>query len=193
MLGHTHVVIAGALWAAVWWRPLAVGDALVSAPQAALSPHVPLAVTSLALVGLGALLPDLDHPKALLAQFRPAGTGGAWRYFRPLLVPSVALRGVLGHRGALHSLAATVVLCLVGESLARAAGFPGVGLALGWGYAAHVLADMATRRGVPLLWPLTHVRIGVPDALAIKTGGFGEALYLAGVSALAAFHAAGAL
>jgi inner membrane protein len=193
MLGHTHVVIAAALWAGVWWRPLAVGDHVLSAPVAPLGTDLPPALGSLAVVALGALLPDLDHPGALLARLRPAGTRGPWRHFRPLLFPSVALREGLGHRGALHSLLGLAVATALAEYLGTLGGGAGLGWTLGWGYAAHLLADMATRRGVPLLWPLARLRVGVPRAIAIKTGSFGEALYLAGVSALAALHASGAL
>jgi hypothetical protein len=32
MLGHTHILIAGATWVAVWWRPVTVGGATLGAP-----------------------------------------------------------------------------------------------------------------------------------------------------------------
>ncbi|CAA9226427.1 MAG: hypothetical protein AVDCRST_MAG77-982 [uncultured Chloroflexi bacterium] len=193
MLGRTHVVIAGALWAGVWWRPLILGSVVVTAPHVPFGAELPPALGSLAVVALGALLPDLDHPGALLARLQPAGTRGAWRYFRPLLIPSLALRETFGHRGALHSLAALIVVGMGAEYLGRALGGAGLGMVIGWGYAAHLLADMATRRGVPLFWPATRVRAGIPRSVAIRSGGFGEALYVAGVSAVAALHAAGAL
>jgi inner membrane protein len=192
MLGHTHVAIAGALWAALWWRPLSAGAASLAAPEVALGPGVPPALSTLAVVAVGALLPDLDHSGALLAQWRPAGEG-LFRFFRPLLLPSVVLRETLGHRGGLHSLLALVAVSVGAEYLARLAGIAGLGAALGWGYAAHLLADMATRRGVPLFWPLTRRRLGMPRPLAVRTGGVGEALYLAAVGVVAALYAAGIL
>src|SRR6266542_3460321 len=140
MLGHSHVVIAGATWAAVWWRPVALGAAVVTAPSVALGHDLPPLVSSLLAVSLGALLPDIDHPQALLAQWKPAGKGGplgVWRLFRPLVLPSLVVRETLGHRGALHSVAAAAVVCTAVEFLAQAAGAPGFGAALGWGYAAH--------------------------------------------------------
>ena len=196
MLGHTHVLIAGATWAAVWWRPLAAGDLTLTAPLLALSADLTASISSLAAVGLGALLPDLDHPGALLARWKPAGRGGPFgikRLFMPLLIPSLAVRETLGHRGALHSVAAGTAICALVESAFGAGGAPGAGLTLGWGYAAHLLADLLTRRGVPLLWPLTRHRIALPGAITVKTGSFGEALYLTAFSALSALHAAGAL
>jgi inner membrane protein len=196
MLGHSHVVIAGATWAAVWWRPVAVGTMVITAPSVALGHDMPPPVTSLLAVSLGALLPDIDHPQALLAQWKPAGKGGPlgmWRLFRPLVLPSVMARETLGHRGALHSLAAALVVCTAAEFLAQAAGAPGFGTTLAWGYAAHLLADMATRRGIPLLWPLTRRRVALPRPVTVRTGGFGEALYLAATGAVAALYASGTL
>jgi inner membrane protein len=190
MLGHSHVAIAGALWAALWWRPLALGGLTLAAPEVALGHEVPPALSSLVVVAIGALLPDLDHPRAVLAQWRPAGEGW-FRFFQPLLLPAVALRETFGHRGGLHSLPALAAVWLGGEYLAQRAGIPGLVAALGWGYAAHLLADMATRRGVPLLWPLTRRRLGLPRPLAVRTGSLGEALYLAAIGAITALYLAG--
>jgi membrane-bound metal-dependent hydrolase YbcI (DUF457 family) len=197
MLGHTHVVIATATWGALWWRPLslaALGGLSIAAPQAVLPADFPPFVASLVAVSVGALLPDIDHPQALLAAWKPLGRGGPlglWRLIRPLLLPSLVVREVLGHRGPLHSILAGVVVCSVVEYVALAVGAPGVGRALGWGYAAHLVADMLTRRGVPLLWPFARRRIAFPRPVTVRTGGFGEALYLAATGALAALYASG--
>ena len=199
MLGHSHVVIAAATWGALWWRPLSlavVGGPTMTAPEALLPANFPPFLGSLIAVSVGALLPDIDHPQALLAQWKPAGRGGPlglWRLVRPLLIPSLVMREALGHRGALHSALAGVAVCSAVEYLALVVGAPGLGRALGWGYAAHLVADMLTRRGVPLLWPLTRRRISFPRPITVRTGGFGEALYLAATGALAALYASGAL
>ena len=199
MLGHSHVVIAAATWGALWWRPLtlgALGGATLTAPEAAPPAGFPPFVASLLVVSVGALLPDIDHPQALLAQWKPAGRGGPfglWRLVRPLFIPSMVLREALGHRGALHSVAAGVVLCTVVEYVAILAGAPGIGRALAWGYVAHLIADMLTRRGVPLAWPITRRRFAFPRPITVRTGGFGEALYLAATGALAALYASGVL
>lgn len=50
---------------------------------------------------------------------------------------------------------------------------------MGYGWAAHVLADAVTDRGVPLLWPLWRRRVRLPYGLGPATGGVGEALMVA--------------
>jgi inner membrane protein len=153
-------------------------------------------ISSLGAVALGALLPDFDHPNALLARWKPAGRGGPFGIkglFMPFLLPSMAVREALGHRGALHSVVAGLLVSVGTELLFRGFGASGAGAALGWGYATHLVADMCTRRGVPLLWPLLRSKFAVPRPIAVKSGSFGEALYLAAFSALSALHAAGAL
>jgi membrane-bound metal-dependent hydrolase YbcI (DUF457 family) len=199
MLGHTHVVIATATWGALWWRPLtvaALGGVALTAPEAILPADFPPLLGSLLAVSVGALLPDIDHPQALLANWKPAGRGGPfglWRLIRPLFIPSMMVRETLGHRGAMHSVIVGVTLCTAVEYLAILAGAPGVGRALAWGYAAHLLADMLTRRGVPLAWPISRRRVAFPRPVTVRTGGFGEALYLAATGAIAALYASGVL
>ena len=199
MLGHSHVVIAAATWGALWWRPLAlaaVGGPTLTAPEAVLPADFPPLLASLLAVSVGALLPDIDHPQALLAQWKPAGRGGpfgVWRLVRPLVLPSLVVREALGHRGAMHSVLAGVAVCAAVEYGAILLGAPGLGRALAWGYAAHLVADMLTRRGVPLLWPFTRRRLAFPRPITVRTGGFGEALYLAATGALSALYASGAL
>jgi membrane-bound metal-dependent hydrolase YbcI (DUF457 family) len=51
----------------------------------------------------------------------------------------------------------------------------GLGLLVGYGWAAHVLADALTDRGVPLLWPLWRRPVRLPWGLGPATGGAGEA------------------
>ena len=196
MLGHSHVVIAAATWGAVWWKPVVFGTAVLSAPLVAPGADFPPLVATLAAVSIGALLPDIDHPQALLAQWKPAGRGGPlglWRFVRPLVLPALVVRETFGHRGAMHSVAAGVVVCTVVEYVAQLVGVPSFGAALAWGYAAHLLADMLTRRGVPLLWPLTRRRVSFPRPVTVRTGGFGEAIYLAATGAVVALYASGAL
>ena len=106
----------------------------------------------LAVAGVGSLLPDLDHPNS-------------WIGSRIPILPTMT-RVVLGHRGALHSLLVTltlgVVLSLVwGNDL---------GIAVAAGYLAHLVGDVFTKSGVPLLWPLP-LMVRVP---LVKTGGLLE-------------------
>ena len=62
-------------------------------------------------------------------------------------------------------------------------GYPMLGLAVGIGSFVHILGDMITRNGVPILWPIPIKRrmwtmISVPDAIAIKAGGTVEIVVL---------------
>lgn len=55
-------------------------------------------------------------------------------------------------------------------------GYPMLGLAMGVGCVVHLLGDLITSAGVPLLWPIPTGRrmwrmIGVPNAVALKVGG----------------------
>ena len=55
-------------------------------------------------------------------------------------------------------------------------GVVNLGALVGYGWAAHVLADALTDRGVPLLWPLWRRRVRLPYGLGPATGGWGETL-----------------
>jgi inner membrane protein len=120
---------------------------------------------SVAVVALAALAPDLDHAGSTLA--RVAGPVSR--------VPARGLARLLKHRGPLHSplaaLAAGVLAALLGVHL----GVTGLGQLVDYGWAAHVLADALTDRGVPLLWPVWRRRVRLPWGLGPATGGTGEA------------------
>lgn len=93
--------------------------------------------------GFTALLPDIDSPKSYLGSRVP-------------IAPSV-IRKTFGHRGPLHSLAAAgAVYILVQWYLPQSiAGLiPWVNHWIFWGYTSHLLLDMLTPEGVPLLWPI---------------------------------------
>ncbi len=87
----------------------------------------------------------------------------------------------LEHRGPgpLHSARAALLAGLLGEFLGRWLGVTGLGLVVGSGWAAHVLAYALTDRGVPLLWPRWRRRVRLPYGLGPSTGGTGEAVLVA--------------
>ena len=65
-------------------------------------------------------------------------------------------------------------------------GYPMIGLAVGVGCFVHILGDMITRAGVPILWPIPIKRrmwtmVGLPNAIAIKTGSKAETVVLRAV------------
>ncbi len=62
-------------------------------------------------------------------------------------------------------------------------GYPLLGLSVAAGGVIHVLGDMITRQGCPVLWPLplgrrTWREFGIPDAIAVKVGGKFERMVL---------------
>ncbi|VDZ88613.1 inner membrane protein YdjM [Lelliottia amnigena] len=90
---------------------------------------------------LTCLLPDIDHPKSFLGQ--------------RLKWIAKPIARAFGHRGFTHSLLAVFILltCFylkIPESwIVPADAIQGMVL----GYLSHILADMLTPAGVPLLWP----------------------------------------
>lgn len=123
--------------------------------------------TGLCCAAIGAFLPDADTPSSK-----------AGLCFYPL---AVWLERRFGHRTVTHSLVGVVVFALLIAPLLLL----GAGAMLWWsallcGYASHLLADAATKAGVPLLWP-SRARFVFPgnDALRIKTGSRAEVTLLA--------------
>lgn len=90
---------------------------------------------------LTCLLPDIDHPKSVLGQ--------------RLNWLSHPIARTFGHRGFTHSLLAIAVslwLCQLNvpaDGVLPADVLQGMAL----GYLSHIVADMLTPAGVPLLWP----------------------------------------
>lgn len=62
-------------------------------------------------------------------------------------------------------------------------GYPMLGLAVGVGCVVHVLGDLITSAGVPILWPIPVKRrmwmmIGLPNGIALRTGSAAEVIVL---------------
>jgi inner membrane protein len=92
---------------------------------------------SLVAAGLGALLPDIDTPKSALGRWLPI---------------SAIIERRVGHRQLTHSVAFLALCAVALVPLALVArGSLYVGLLLG--IASHLLLDMVTVSGVPLLYP----------------------------------------
>ena len=129
-------------------------------------------VFGVVLISLGALMPDLDSEDNVIYSLVPVGRR----------VISEIFERVFGrHRSISHSLLGIFLFGLLSHWLIfRIPGANGLNLSALW-YAyfislvMHVVADMLTKDGVPLLWPL-RVRFGFPPFkfLRIKTGGWFE-------------------
>jgi inner membrane protein len=116
---------------------------------------------------LGSLLPDLDARESKLSNVQILGV-------TPLKPVASLLYKRLGHRGAMHSALALIILSvLAGVPLGLfLSPFAGLGLALG--YLSHILLDASTKSGVPLYWPDSDRVHVLPKKLRFVTGSFAE-------------------
>lgn len=123
------------------------------------------------IAGAAALLPDVDHPNGSIRQ--KLGILGHVGFFW------------LKHRGITHTF-----LALLAVSAAVLHFLPyGLALAVIVGYGSHLISDMMTRAGLPVLWPLSGESIHLlPRALRVSTGGKIETLILLGVLTLIAYN-----
>lgn len=115
---------------------------------------------------LTCLLPDIDHPKSVVGQ--------------RLKWIAVPVARAFGHRGFTHSLLAVFgALALFCLKLPQNAVIPPDALqGMVLGYLSHILADMITPAGVPLLWPCRW-RFRVPILLPRKGNQLERALCMA--------------
>lgn len=131
-------------------------------------PAPPLVLLGAAIAGgVGALLPDLDHPQSTIS--------------RRVWLAGASLRLVVSHRGALHSLLAMAAAMLLASFAPQ--GFTPIALSAAVGYCSHIFLDALTVSGVPLLWP----RRDRYRLLRLRTGGVGELLFAWGLLALLIF------
>ncbi|WP_157670887.1 metal-dependent hydrolase [Chitinibacter sp. FCG-7] len=91
-----------------------------------------------AIAGAAGLLPDLDHPKSTFGRIVP--------YI------SIPLAAVFGHRGFTHSILMVVVMVYLLLADHQNHNWPVLPLVVG--YLSHIIGDMLTPSGVPLLWPM---------------------------------------
>lgn len=124
MTGRTHALIG-----------LSTGVAI--ADHAPLDTLLRVGIVIVAIIA--SLLPDIDHPKAIISGYMP-GAGHA-------------VRLVVSHRGATH----TAIFAVVVVSLLSLVAAPvSIMAAAGAGILSHLVADMLTPAGVPLLLPVSR-------------------------------------
>jgi inner membrane protein len=118
------------------------------------------------LTAIGALLPDIDHEGSTINKILPVT-----RFIAPLFT----------HRGFFHSVFPILALYF----FFGWAGYPLVGLYLGFGYFSHLVSDSFTKLGVNFLHPLTRIRargfieVGTFQESIFFAVTFGAILYLA--------------
>jgi membrane-bound metal-dependent hydrolase YbcI (DUF457 family) len=168
MMGRSHLVLAGAAYAALALRPLETPFGTLAAPVlGGLTTDERMAVLgSLLIAAACGLAPDIDKR-------------GSWAS-RSLGIPTRALSwGIehsFGHRGGFHSLLALVLAYFLGDLLGAVLGVTGLGAVIAFGWACHLLTDAWTVHGVPLFWPLWTGRVRLPPWLS--TGSWLEAVTL---------------
>jgi len=140
------------------------------------STHIAMGI-AIAGGAIGALIPDIDHPSSKVG-----------KKVKPV---SVVINQVFGHRGFTHTILAFLLFVLglfllVGVIPVAYQGyyFP-FALGLMIGYASHLVLDMMTVSGVPLLYPFSNhsfriakFRTGRDDLLVIVLMLMGTGFYL---------------
>jgi membrane-bound metal-dependent hydrolase YbcI (DUF457 family) len=107
---------------------------------------------------------------------------GKWAVLAVLFLTfAMALRGLFQKWAQRAGWVIVTLAALAGtawayERLDGGRGYPMLGIALGVGGIVHLLGDMLTSHGCPILWPIPTGRrmwrcVGVPDAIATKVGG----------------------
>jgi membrane-bound metal-dependent hydrolase YbcI (DUF457 family) len=169
MLGRSHLLLAGAAYAALAVRPLETPLGRLTAPVLG-GPEIPegsgAVVLSLAIAAMCGLAPDLDK----------AGSTAARSLGVVTRLLSWGIERGLGHRKAFHSLLGVGFGYLVGEFLGRALGLTGLGALVAFGWSAHLITDAWTIRGIPVFWPLPIGPVRLPPW--ISTGSWEESLLL---------------
>jgi len=104
------------------------------------------------------------------------------------LMAGLALRGLFdkwAERAGwlIVTIVAGVIAFFTGVNLPGDRGYPMLGLAVGVGCFVHLLGDIITKAGVPILWPIplgrrTWRMVGIPNGIAVKVGGPGEVVVL---------------
>lgn len=144
---------------------------------------MPLPVTAafIAVCGVFALVPDLDHRSARLGRLIPPLTIGiVWlaKLAFYLTRTEQDVKQTNGHRGLTHTLIFAPVLALLVVPpvlFADARWLPHMLIAAVVGCWAHIAGDCCTEHGCPILWPLViggqrWRRLGIPMWFRFKTG-----------------------
>lgn len=149
---------------------------VISGSLTAWATHLPpaQAVAFIGITSAASLLPDFDHPKAMLPRMF------GW----PGRMLAVLLATVFGHRTLTHSVLGVGVLSAGMAFIPRLPLFCYAAVILGC--VTHILGDMLTVSGVPVLWPAKRCyRIG-----RMRTGGQFEMLFVQPLLAVCAIASA---
>lgn len=165
MMGRTHWVIGGASWL----------GGLVSVNTTGTVPLNPGVIAGgFAIASIAALLPDIDTKNSLASKMLGPITK---------LISFVIRKLFGGHRKITHSVLGWAIVGVSAYSLVLYAHLqPWAAASFMVGWSSHVIADMITREGCPLLWPVSKQKYG----LHLVRTGFRLEKYLIRPLALAA-------
>jgi membrane-bound metal-dependent hydrolase YbcI (DUF457 family) len=169
MMGRSHLVLAGAAYAALTIHPLDTPVGTLAAPVLGGLTTDPWAtiLASLLVAAACGLAPDIDKRSSWAA--RSLGL--------PTRALSWGIEHSFGHRGAFHSLLAAVLAYVLGNLAGGMAGLTGLGGLIAFGWAVHLLTDAWTVHGIPFFWPVPVGRLRLEAVMLI--------LSLAGLAAYA--------
>lgn len=144
MMGRTHWVIGGASWL----------GGMVAANTGGNLPLNPTVIAGgFVIASIAALLPDIDTKNSLASKMLGPVTG---------IISWVVRKTFGGHRKITHSLIGAGIMGLAVFGTSQALHIqPWVGAAVMIGWLSHVIVDMITREGCPLLWPFSKVKYGL--------------------------------
>lgn len=152
----------------------------------------------LVLVLVGSLLPDIDHPKSLINRYLLpfdnkltkvfvyfcAGVIILWydylhggSYILKALAVAVMLIAISAHRdGLTHSAAGMLMFSLIVGYIGISYGIPHLVYYFMIGYGTHLVCDMMTSKGIPLLYPFSKKKVKFPITFKTnsKVGAFLE-------------------
>jgi len=118
--------------------------------------EIPIGLAFTAGLIVGTLLPDIDEPNSFISRRTSITITKRKSGKRKRVGLSTLIHMLFGHRGFTHSIAATGILSL----LLYVWMHPFViGLVIGYGF--HIVGDFFSKRGVPLLHPLSKKRFKI--------------------------------
>ncbi len=158
MLGQHHLLIGGAGVIAAEAIAFSHGLSLTDFPGATLLGHDVSYLPAVAVGAVASLLPDLDQPKSMVANFSPLTR-----------MASLAAYRAFHHRGPIHSLPAWGIFSFLAIQYGAQSGLYYCALAASLGFLLHMVGDSFTHHGVPWFWPLYRHSLGFP-LLRFTTG-----------------------
>ena len=141
MLGKTHLTIGGAAWLGCMYSQVVPAHGIT-----ALS-------AGWFIAAIGALEPDIDTKKSMASQmFGPVTRG----------ISYLVREAFGGHRKITHSILGAVIMSLFFYACIHLWFLiPWIAIAFMVGWVSHVVADMTTVQGCPLLWPASKHKFGL--------------------------------